>query len=85
MATFGQDLGRHHSEADAVKEALAQADLKDVTVSDHADKKTITLGGTVDSEEARARAAIAKAAAANRQFRIKLACSRSAVNRGPRR
>jgi hypothetical protein len=57
------------SEADAVKKALQQADLKDVTVSDDTDKNTITLGGTVHSEEAKARAAdVAKSAAGNRQI-----------------
>jgi len=34
------------SQADAVKSALEQADLKGVTVSDDADKNTVTLGGT---------------------------------------
>ena len=44
-------------------------DLKDVTVSDDADKNTVTLGGTVHSEEATARAGeVAKSAAGNRQI-----------------
>ena len=69
LASWGQILGKGHSEADAVKNALKQADLTDVTVSDDADKNTITLGGTVRSEEARARAAdVAKSAAGNRQI-----------------
>lgn len=69
VAARGQLLGKGHSEADAVKNALKQADLKDVTVSDDADKNTVTLGGTVHSEEARARAAeVAKSAAGNRQI-----------------
>lgn len=69
IAAWGQVLGKNHSEADAVKNALKQADLKDVTVSDDADKHTITLGGTVHSEEAKARAAeVAKTAAGNRQI-----------------
>ena len=69
IAAFGQNLGRNRSEADAVKKALEQADLKDVTVSDHAEKNTITLGGTVHSEAAKARAGnVAKAAAGNRQI-----------------
>src|SRR5579864_48918 len=69
IAAWGQLLGKGHSESDAVKNALKQADLKDVTVSDDADKNTITLGGTVHSEEAKARAAeVAKSAAGNRQI-----------------
>jgi hyperosmotically inducible protein len=69
VAAWGQLLGKGHSEADAVKNALKQADLEDVTVSDDADKNTITLGGTVHSEDAKARAAgVAKSAAGNRQI-----------------
>jgi len=69
VAASGQILGKGHSEADAVKNALKQADLQDVTVSDDADKNTITLSGTVHSEEARTRAAqVAKSAAGNRQI-----------------
>ncbi|HEV2696932.1 MAG TPA: BON domain-containing protein [Terriglobales bacterium] len=69
VAAWGQMLGKGHSEADAVKNALKQADLQDVTVSDDADKNTITLRGTVHSEEARTRAAqVAKSAAGNRQI-----------------
>jgi hyperosmotically inducible protein len=69
VAAWGQLLGKGHSEADAVRNALKQADLKDVTVSDDTDKNTITLGGTVHSEEAKARAAeVAKSAAGNRQI-----------------
>jgi hyperosmotically inducible protein len=53
---------------DSVEKALQQADLKDVTVSEDADKNTITLGGTLHSDEAKAKAAdIAKSAA---NFRI---------------
>lgn len=55
------------SEADAVKQALQQADLKDVTVSDDADKNTLTLGGTLHSEDAKNRAGeVAKSAAPDR-------------------
>ena len=69
IAAWGQILGKNHSEADAVKNALKQADLQNVTVSDDADKNTITLGGTVHSEDAKARAAeVAKSAAGNRQI-----------------
>jgi hyperosmotically inducible protein len=52
---------------DSVKKALEQADLKDVTVDEDRDKNTITLGGTVHSENAKQQAAeVAKAAARNR-------------------
>src|SRR5579862_8088493 len=68
VACWGQ-FGKGYSEADAVRNALKQADLKDVTVSDDADKNTITQGGTVHSEDAKARAAeVAKSAAGNRQI-----------------
>ncbi len=46
-----------------VKKALEQAELKDVSVSEDKDKNTITLGGTVHSDEA---ADVAKAAASPR-------------------
>ena len=69
VTAWGQLLGKGHSEADAVKNALKQADLQAVTVSDDANKNTITLGGTVHSEEAKTRAAeVAKSAAGNRQI-----------------
>jgi osmotically-inducible protein OsmY len=42
---------------DNVKAALEQADLKDVTVSEDAEKNTITLGGTLHTEDAKNRAA----------------------------
>jgi hyperosmotically inducible protein len=55
------------SEADAVKQALQQADLKDVSVSDDTDKNTVTLGGTLHTEDAKNRAGdIAKQAAPDR-------------------
>jgi hyperosmotically inducible protein len=55
------------SEADAVKQALQQADLKDVSVSDDADKNTVTLGGTLHSDGAKNRAGdVAKQAAPDR-------------------
>jgi len=55
------------SEADAVRQALEQADLKDVSVSDDADKNTVTLGGTLHSDDAKNRAAdVAKQAAPDR-------------------
>jgi hyperosmotically inducible periplasmic protein len=41
---------------DSVKTALEQADLKDVTVTENADKNTITLGGTLHSDDAKTRA-----------------------------
>ncbi|HEX4919199.1 MAG TPA: hypothetical protein VFV92_00475, partial [Candidatus Bathyarchaeia archaeon] len=52
---------------DDLKKALEQADLKDVTVSENQDKNTITLGETVHSTDAKAKAAdVAKAAANTR-------------------
>jgi hyperosmotically inducible periplasmic protein len=42
---------------DSVKNALEQADLKDVTVSEDNAKNTITLGGTLHSDDAKGRAA----------------------------
>jgi hyperosmotically inducible periplasmic protein len=42
---------------DRVKTALQQADLKDVRVSEDASKNTITLGGTLHSDDAKNRAA----------------------------
>jgi hypothetical protein len=42
---------------DSVEKALQQADLKDVTVAEDRDKNTITLGGTLHSDQAKARAA----------------------------
>lgn len=52
---------------DSVKTALEQADLKDVKVSEDTDKNTITLGGTLHSEDAKQKAAdVAKASAGSR-------------------
>ena len=52
---------------DRVKTALEQADLKDVTVSEDTSKNTITLGGTLHSEDAKSRAGnIAQANAGSR-------------------
>ena len=52
---------------DAVKQALEQADLKDVSVKEDADKNTITLGGSLHSEDAKQQAAqVAQTAAGNR-------------------
>ena len=41
---------------DSVKNALEQADLKDVSVSENAEKNTITLTGTMHSEDAKQKA-----------------------------
>jgi hyperosmotically inducible protein len=58
---------RDVSYKDDVKKALEQAELKDVTVSEDLDKNTITLGGTLHSDDAKAKAAeVAKAAANTR-------------------
>ena len=52
---------------DNVENALKQADIKDVTVSEDRDKNVITLGGTLHSEEAKSKAAdVARAAAGSR-------------------
>jgi len=56
-----------NSYKDSVKQALQQSELQDVTVDEDKDKNTITLGGKVHSEDARAEAEhVAKAAAGNR-------------------
>lgn len=55
------------SYSDGVKKALAQAELTDVSVSEDRDKNTVTLAGTVHSDDAKMHAAdIAKTAAGNR-------------------
>jgi osmotically-inducible protein OsmY len=52
---------------DRVKTALEQADLKNVTVTEDASKNTITLGGTLHSDDAKNRAGdIAQANAGSR-------------------
>jgi osmotically-inducible protein OsmY len=52
---------------DEVKNALKQAELTDVTVSEDKDKNTITLGGTVHSGDAKEQAArISQSAAGSR-------------------
>jgi hyperosmotically inducible protein len=67
LAGCNSQPGNARSDADSVKKALEQADLKDVTVSDDADKNTLTLGGTLHSNDAKARAGdVAKSAAGNR-------------------
>lgn len=52
---------------DSVKNALEQAELKDVTVSEDVDKNTITLGGTLHSNDAKQQAGqVAQSAAGTR-------------------
>ena len=52
---------------ESVKNALTQAELQDVTVSEDADKNTVTLGGKVHSEDAKQQAGqVAQSAAGNR-------------------
>ncbi len=52
---------------DNVKGALKQAELTDVSVDENRDKNTITLGGTVHSDDAKQTAAkVAKGAAGDR-------------------
>jgi hyperosmotically inducible periplasmic protein len=55
------------SYSDGVKKALEQAELTDVSVKEDRDKNTVTLSGTVHSDEAKMQAAeIAQAAAGDR-------------------
>ena len=59
--------GDSGSYKDSVKQALQQAELTDVSVSEDRDKNTLTLGGTVHSDDAKGKAGdVAKAAAGNR-------------------
>jgi osmotically-inducible protein OsmY len=52
---------------DAVKHALEQSELTDVSVVEDRDKNTVTLGGTVHSDDAKQKAAqVAKGAAGDR-------------------
>src|ERR1700686_5540116 len=52
---------------DQVKTALEQANLKDFTVDEDRDKNTITLGGTLHSNDAKTRAGeVARSVAPNR-------------------
>lgn len=52
---------------DSVESALKQADLTGLSVSEDKDKNTITLSGTLHSDDAKAKASdVAKAAAPNR-------------------
>ena len=52
---------------DSVTAALEQADLKDISVSEDADRNTLTLDGKVHSDDAKARAGdVAKANAGGR-------------------
>lgn len=46
----------NNSYKDSVKTALEQADLKDVSVREDVDRNTISLGGTLHSDDAKARA-----------------------------
>ncbi len=59
--------GDNVSYKDSVKQALQQADLTNVSVSEDRDKNTLTLQGSVHSDDAKAKAAeVAKGAAGNR-------------------
>src|SRR6202051_5207321 len=52
---------------DSVKKALEQAELTDISVAEDRDKNTVTLGGTVHSDDAKQKAAqLAKSAAGDR-------------------
>jgi hyperosmotically inducible periplasmic protein len=59
--------GDNVSYKDSVKQALEQAELTDVSVAEDRDKNTVTLAGTVHSDDAKAKAAdVAKTVAGNR-------------------
>jgi osmotically-inducible protein OsmY len=67
MVTAACSRSNQVSYKDNVERALQQADLKDVKVDEDKDKNTITLGGTVASEDAKQRAGnVAKEAAPSR-------------------
>ncbi len=72
LAGFGVACSSRHSAndfsyKDSVQKALEQADIKDVTVSEDRDKNTITLGGTLHSDDAKRNAGdVAKASAGER-------------------
>ena len=67
LATSACSKQPDRSYKDSVKTALEQADLKDVTVSEDTEKNTITLRGTLHSEDAKQSAAdVAKANAGTR-------------------
>ncbi len=67
IAGLGCSNRNNTSYKDSVKKALEQAELTDVTVSEDADKNTITLGGKVHSENAKQQAGdVAQGAAGNR-------------------
>jgi len=67
LAASGCAKQSHNSYKDSVTTALAQADLKDVSVSEDADKNTVTLGGTLHSNEAKQHAEdVAKSNAGSR-------------------
>jgi hyperosmotically inducible periplasmic protein len=58
---------QRNSYKSSVERGLQQADLRDVTVSEDTNKNTITLGGTLHSDDAKARAGdVAKANAGPR-------------------
>jgi hyperosmotically inducible protein len=57
----------NNSYKDSVKKSLEQAELTDVSVAEDRDKNTVTLAGTVHSDDARAKASeVARAVAGNR-------------------
>jgi BON domain-containing protein len=69
VGASAQIVGKGHSTSGTVKKALEQADLKDVNVSEDTSKNTITLTGTLHSEQAKDRAGrVAQSAAPGRQI-----------------
>jgi osmotically-inducible protein OsmY len=67
LACSSQRTASDPSYKDSVEQALEQADLKDVSVSEDRDKNTVTLEGTLHSEDAKQNAGdVAKRAAGPR-------------------
>jgi len=59
LGTLALGIGCHKTNAsykDSVQNALAQADLKDVNVTEDSDQNTITLSGTLHTDDAKGRA-----------------------------
>lgn len=66
-AACSSKTGDNVSYKESVKQALQQAELTDVSVSEDRDKNTVTLAGTVHSDDAKAKAGdVAKGVAGGR-------------------
>ncbi len=68
LAGSGCSKQPEHTYKASVQTALVQADLKDVSVSEDDDKNTITLTGTLHSEDAKQQAADAAASSAGNRI-----------------